>query len=158
MRRATKSFLRQLAPKQIFKENRLNQFRLPRWGVLCGIAGSLSFCFLFDYFGHFELVRPVMFSTAIIAIAIAFRWQLRHHLWFWGVVAVTVALHVLVIFHHSWTTRWIPAVVSAGYMTADLYVILVVISVVRKFEGDEPDSEEDAPLEKADRRSSGPHS
>jgi hypothetical protein len=154
MRRATKEFLRQLTPKQILKENGLNKFRL-RWrGLLCVMAGSLLFCFLFDYFGHFELARPVMFSTAIISIAVAFRWQLRHHLWFWVVVAITAALHVLGIANWSWTTRWVPAAVSAGYMTIDLYVILVVISVVRKFEGDEPDSGQAEPVLRAHRKNS----
>jgi len=32
-------------------------------------------------------------------------------------------------------------VVLTGYMTVDLYVILVVISIVRKVEGDESDSD-----------------
>ena len=99
------------------------------------------FCLLFEWFGHFELAQPVMLSTGVVAIAVAFRWQLRHHLWFWGVVAITVALHALAIVYQSWTTRWIPAVVLTGYMTVDLYVILVVISIVRKLKGDESDSE-----------------
>jgi hypothetical protein len=96
---------------------------------------------LFDWFGHFELARPVLFSTGVIAIAVAFRWQLRHHLWFWAVVAITVGLHAWALVSQSWTTRWIPAAVWAGYMTIDLYVILVVISIVRTVEGDESESE-----------------
>jgi hypothetical protein len=140
LRPATKRFLRQLKPKQIFKENGLNKFRLPWWGLLCGMAGTVILAFLFDSFGHFELVRPVAVSTAMIAIAVAFRWQLRHHLWFWVVVVITVVLHVLVIVYQSWSTSWVPAAVLAGYGTIDLYVILVVISIVRKFEGDESDA------------------
>jgi hypothetical protein len=141
MRRATKRFLRQLKPKQIFKENGLNEFRLGWRGVLCVMACTAIFSFLFDSLGHFELVLPVIFSSGVIAIAVAFRWQLRHHLWFWAVVAITVALHALVIVYQSWTTTWVPAAVLAGYMTVDLYVILVVISIVRKLEGYESDAE-----------------
>jgi hypothetical protein len=140
LRPATKRFLRQLKPKQIFKENGLNKFRLPWWGVLCVMAYTLIVATLLIWLGHFELTLPVTFTTAIIAAAVAFRWQLRHHLWFWGVVAITVVLHALGIVYQSWTTRWIPAAVSAGYATIDLYVILVVISIVRKFEGDESDA------------------
>jgi hypothetical protein len=142
MRRTTKRFLRQLTPKQIFKENGLNKFRLSGRGMLGVFAGSLILGLFFLYFGHFELARPVMFSTGIIAIAIAFRWQLRHHLWFWATVVMTIALHAFAIFYQTWTTRWVPAAVSTGYMTIDLYVILVVFSVVRKIEGDEPDPAE----------------
>src|SRR5215831_4356806 len=59
--------------------------------------GSLVFCLLLDEFGHFELARPAILSTSVVAVAVAFRWQLRRHLWFWGVVAITVAGHALVI-------------------------------------------------------------
>src|SRR5215813_13169350 len=101
MRRTTKRFLRQLTPKQIAQENGLNRFRLPWWGVLCVMAVTLIAAALFASFGHYELTRPVLFSTGVIAIAVAFRWQLRHHLWFWVVVAITVALHALVIVYQS---------------------------------------------------------
>jgi len=154
MRPATKRFLRQLKPKQIFKENGLNKFRLPWWGLLCVMAGAAILAFLLDSFGHLELVRPVGFSTAMIAIAVAFRWQLRHHLWFWGVVVITVVLHALVIVYQTVSTSWVPAFVLSGYATIDLYVILVVISIVRKFEGDESDAEAQVLPSKAHHRSS----
>jgi hypothetical protein len=48
--------------------------------------------------------------------------------------------------------------VSAGYMTVDLYVILVVISVVRKFEGDESELSDDARPLNTRRRSPDPPS
>jgi hypothetical protein len=55
--------------------------------------------------------------------------------------------------YQTWTTKWIPAAVMTGYGVIDAYLILVVISVVRKCEGDDPPYEGEPAL-KAHRQSS----
>ncbi len=117
--------------KVITKEDR--HMRLPWWGVLCVMIGSLPLYLLFEYFGRFDLARPTLISVAMVAIAIAMRWKLRRHAWFWGTMVILAALHVPLILFVPWTTRWIPAFVIIPIGIADLYVMLWVLSVVGKF-------------------------
>jgi hypothetical protein len=69
----------------------------------------------------------------MVAIAIALRWKLRWHLWFWITMTFLAALHLPLIVFVSWTTKWIPAFVIAPFGIADLYAMLWVLSVVGKF-------------------------
>jgi hypothetical protein len=117
--------------KVITKEDR--QMRLPWWGVLCVMIGSLPVYLLFVYFRRFDLARPTVFSVAIVVIAIAMRWKLRRHSWFWGTMVIFAALHVPLILFVPWTTKWVPAFVIIPIGFADLYVMLWVLSVVGKF-------------------------
>jgi hypothetical protein len=94
------------------------------------MIGSLPLYLLFVYFGRFDLARPTLTLTAIVAIAIAMRWKLRRHVWFWGTMAILTALHVPLILFVPWTTKWVPAFVIIPIGLADLYVMLWVLSVV----------------------------
>lgn len=109
------------------------QIRLPWWGVLCVIFGALPLLFLFDHFGKLALARPTLTSVAMVTIAIALRWQLRRHVWFWITMAVIAALHVPLILFVPWTTKWVPAFVIIPIGMADLYAMLWILSVVGKF-------------------------
>lgn len=42
-------------------------------------------------------------------------------------------VHVRLILSVTWTTGWVPAAVSTGIGTVDLYVMLAIVSVVEKF-------------------------
>ncbi len=117
--------------KVITAEDR--KVRLPWWGLLCVMLGALLLCLLFIYFGRFDLARPSIISAAMVAIAIALRWKLRRHVWFWATMAILAALHLPLILFVPWTTRWIPAVVIAPVGIADLYAMLWVLSVVGRF-------------------------
>jgi hypothetical protein len=109
------------------------QMRLPWWGALSVIIGSVLIAWLFDHLGRFDLARPALFSTALFGVAIAIKWKLRRHAWFWITMAAIVALHVLLILFVPWTTKWVPAVVIIPIGIADLYAMLAVLSVVGKF-------------------------
>src|SRR5690242_21844087 len=97
------------------------KMRLPWWGVLCVMIGALPMYLLFVYFGRFDLARPTIYSVAMVAIAIAMRWKLRWHVWFWITMTVIAALHVLLILSVPWTTKWVPAIVIIPIGIADLY-------------------------------------
>lgn len=109
------------------------KMRLPWWGVLCVILGALALLILFDHFGKLSLARPAMTAAAMVIIAIALRWKLRRHAWFWGTMAILVALHVPLVLFVPWTTRWIPAFIIIPIGMADLYITLLVLSAVGKF-------------------------
>jgi|SRR5690242_5374351 len=109
------------------------KMRLPWWGVLCVMIGALPMYLLFVYFGRFDLARPTIYSVAMVAIAIAMRWKLRWHVWFWITMTVIAALHVLLILSVPWTTKWVPAIVIIPIGIADLYAMLAILFVVGKF-------------------------
>ena len=108
------------------------KMRLPWWGMLGIILGGLPVLILFDHFGKFNLARPTLTSAVIVVIAIALRWKLRGHLWFWITMIVLAALHVPLLLLVPWTTRWVPAFVIIPIGMADLYLMLLVLSVVGK--------------------------
>jgi drug/metabolite transporter (DMT)-like permease len=108
------------------------QMRLPWWRVLCVIFGSMPLILLFYYFGKPALALPVLGSAGIVTMAIALRWQLRRHVWFWVIIGIFVALHGALILVVPWTTQWVPAVVMTPIGVADLYLMLAILSVVRK--------------------------
>ena len=108
------------------------QIRLPWWGVLCVIIGTVLLGLLFVYFGRFDLARPSLISAAMVATAIALRWKLRRHVWFWITMTFLAALHVPLILFVPWTTKWVPAVLIAPFGIADLYAMFWILSVVGK--------------------------
>jgi hypothetical protein len=117
--------------KVITAEDR--KMRLPWWGVLCVILGALAVLILFDHFGQLALARPTMISAAMVVIAIAMRWRLKRHVWFWVTMIVFAALHVPLILFVPWTTKWVPALAIVPIGIADLFIMLWVLSVVGKF-------------------------
>jgi hypothetical protein len=109
------------------------KMRLPWWGVLCIIFSSIALGLGFVHFGELALARPTLVSIAMVGIVIAMRWQLKRHVWFWITMTVIAALHVPLILFVPWTTKWVPAILIAPIGTADLYVMLAILSVVGKF-------------------------
>ena len=108
------------------------KLRLPWWGVLCGIVGSFLCAWLFDNFGKLDLVLPALNSIAVLGFMLVLKRKLWRHAWFWGTMAVIAALHVPLILFGPWTTRWVPALAIAAIDSADLIVILTILSVVGK--------------------------
>ena len=108
------------------------KMRLQWWGVLCVILGALGVLIFFDHFGQLALARPTMISAAMVAIAIAMRWKLKRHAWFWITMIGFAALHVPLILFVPWTTRWVPALAIIPIGIADLFIMLWVLSVVGK--------------------------
>jgi hypothetical protein len=67
------------------------------------------------------------------ALAIAMRWELKRYGWFWITMTFLASLHLPLILFVPWTTKWIPAVVIAPFGIADLYAMLWVLAVVRRY-------------------------
>lgn len=96
-------------------------------------VGALLIGLAFNYLGKSALERPTGVSVVIVAFAVAMKWELRSQIWFWTAVAIFVALHVMLILFIPWPTGWIPAVVMIPIGLADLYAMLGILSMVRKF-------------------------
>jgi len=100
---------------------------------LCGIIVSILITWMFDYLGGFDLARPALYCMAMLGIAIAIKWKLRRHLWFWIAMTVIVAVHVLLVLLVPWSTKWVPAIFIIPIGIMDLYAMLAILSVVGKF-------------------------
>ena len=74
-------------------------------------------------------------STVVVAFAVALKWNLRRRPWFWNTMAILTLLHVPLILFVPWGTRWVPAMMIALIGSADLILILVIISVAGRFVG-----------------------
>ena len=121
------------------------KMRLPWWGMVGIILGGLPVLILFDHFGKYNLARPTLTSIIMVTIAVAMRWKLKRHMWFWITMIVFAALHVPLILFVPWTTRWVPAFVIIPIGMADLYLMLWVLSIVGKFMGDQQEPAEKHP-------------
>ena len=106
---------------------------LPWWAVVCVGIGSFLAAWLFDHLGRFDLVLPTLNSVFVLGFAVAVKWKLRQHAWFWGTMAVLAALHVPLILFVPWTTRWVPALAIAVIDSADLIVMLAILAAVGRF-------------------------
>jgi len=127
--------------KQVAKEVKSDlrvakKWRLPWWGVLCVIIGSMPMFLLFDRFGRLNMALPLLNSIAVLGLAIGVKWSLRRNAWFWITMGAIAALHALLILAVPWTDKWVPAAAYAGAASLDLVVILLVLAIVEKLVGD----------------------
>jgi hypothetical protein len=110
----------------------LKKFRLSWRGGLAVFVGTILVVLLSFYFGRLELAAPTAYSMATLVVAIAFKWKLRRHVWFWAVMFAIAALHVPLILYVPWTTDRISPVVAAPFMAADLTVIVAILTLLEK--------------------------
>jgi len=109
------------------------KWRLPWWGILSVAIGSLFCCWLFDHFGRFDLALPTMNSVGMLVFAIVLNWKLRRHVWFWITMTIIAALHVPLILFIPWTTNWVPVIAIGAIDSADLIVILAILSIAGEY-------------------------
>lgn len=106
------------------------QMRLGWRGITGVMLGTALLAIPFVYWKRFDLALPTFVSVAMISLAIAMRWKLRHDAWFWMTMTVLSALHFPLILLIPWTGKWIPVVVIAPFGVLDLHVMLWTVAVV----------------------------
>ncbi|MGB8060513.1 MAG: hypothetical protein WCF26_01285 [Candidatus Sulfotelmatobacter sp.] len=109
------------------------KIRLPWWALLCLGIGSFLAAWLFDHLGKFNLVLPTLNCIFVLGFTVAVKRKLKRHAWFWGTMAILVALHVPLVLFVPWTTKWIPALLIAAIDSADLIVMLAILAVIERF-------------------------
>jgi cell division protein FtsW (lipid II flippase) len=87
---------------------------------------------IFLYFHEEDTGRTASLVLAVAMVAVAVRWDLRKHLWFWATVVGVFALHLPLILEFRWPDRWISGVELAGIALPDLLIILGCIWLVEK--------------------------
>ena len=100
---------------------------------MCGIIASTLIAWLFALLGKFDLARPALYSMAMLGVAVAVKWKLRGHVWFWITIAAVASLHLLLVLLVPWGTKWVPAIVIIPIGIADLYAMLWLFSFIGKF-------------------------
>jgi hypothetical protein len=106
--------------------------RIPWWGMLCWMAACGLIEWLLIDLGKMNLALPTLNSVAVIGFAIALKRKQGRYVWFWGIMAVIVALHIPLVLFVPWGTRWVPALAIAAIDSVDFCLILWILSFVGK--------------------------
>jgi len=100
--------------------------------------------FFFRQIGKTDMGLNVAVCLGMCLVAIRIRWDLRTQLWFWGVVAFVLALHVPLFFLIQWPHTWVPGLALLPIGLADVLIILGVVRFVEKFIVKSPPPDEEA--------------
>lgn len=87
---------------------------------------------IFLYFGEEDVGRTASLVLAIALVAVAIRWDLRKHVWFWVTVVGVYSLHLPLILKFRWPDRWVSGVELAGIGLPDFLIMLGCIWLVEK--------------------------
>lgn len=111
-------------------------------GAIIGILLIPIFLF-FIHEGKEDVGLNVCVSLLGILLAIRVRWQLRSHLWFWGVIILVFVLNVPLMLMVHWPHGWVPGVALLPVAFAEFLVTLWALRLVQKFLVKIPRSDED---------------
>ena len=101
-------------------------------GLIIAALAAPAF-FIFVYLGKAELGFTVSLVLCVVLIAIKLRWRLRRHTWFWGTIALVIALHIPLLFIIRWPQTKIPTIAfSMPFGIADFLLISGAISLAEK--------------------------
>jgi hypothetical protein len=105
----------------------------------------LPLLFLFEHLGKYDLGMNVCFCLSVNAIVILTRWELKKYVWFWGVMALIVALELPIAFTVKWPEhQWVPAVSLLPIWLAGYLVAMGAIKLVEHFMVKDSPSDDDA--------------
>jgi hypothetical protein len=100
-------------------------------GVIIGVI-LLPVVLLSIHLGQEGLGRSICISLAAPMVAIRIRWDLRSHVWFWGIIVLFFALHIPFFLLIRWPHGWVPAIVMAPIAVVDCLIFLGVVQLVEK--------------------------
>ena len=99
------------------------------------IAAILAPVFLlFIYLGKADMGLAVVITLGMIMLAVKIRWNLRKHVWFWGTIVFTLALHVPLFFLVRWPQGNVPTLAyTLPIGIADFLIILTAVGIAEQF-------------------------
>jgi hypothetical protein len=89
--------------------------------------------FFFRHIGKTDTGLNVAVCLGMCLVAIRIRWDLKTQLWFWGVIAFVLALHVPLFLMVQWPHAWVPGLALLPIGLADVLIILGAVRFVEKF-------------------------
>jgi hypothetical protein len=98
---------------------------------IAAIAAPVFFSFV--YFGRPEIGFTVYLASAALLLAIKLRWQWSGHAWFWGTIALIVAIHIPLVLFVRWPHTNLPTIAfSMPLGMADFLLISGALSLAEK--------------------------
>lgn len=92
----------------------------------------LPLLFLFEHLGKYDLGMNICFCLFVNAVVVRTRWELKKYVWFWGVMAVVLALEFPIVLKVQWPIHeWVPAV---SLLPIALFAYLFAMGVIRLVE------------------------
>lgn len=101
-------------------------------GVIIFFA-MLPLLLFFTHIGKTDLGLSLGICLGMNVLAVGICWDLRRRLWFWGVVALVLALHLPLFLMVQWPERWVSRFTLLPIGIADLLVTVGVVRFVEKF-------------------------
>jgi hypothetical protein len=101
-------------------------------GVIIG-AALLPLLFYFRHIGKTDLGLNLCICLGMNLIVIRLRWNLRKHIWFWGVMALVLAIEIPLVINIQWPQEWVPGVALLPIGLAGALIALGAIGFVQKF-------------------------
>lgn len=87
----------------------------------------------FAYFGKTEMGFTAAIVLIAAMVAIKLHWDLRRRAWFWGTIALILALHIPLLFIVRWPQTNIPTITFAiPIAIADFLLVNGAISLAEK--------------------------
>lgn len=108
------------------------KIRMPWWCLLGLFMLAVLSYLLLDTAGRGYLAIPILMSSVVFGFTISVKWRLRTSAWFWIAMSVFAALHVLFILFGPWTSKWVPAPVTAAIAFVDLFVMLAIVDFIAR--------------------------
>jgi hypothetical protein len=99
-------------------------------GTIIGLCMLPMFA-LFMHFGREDLALPSVTYLGMTALAVALRWNLRKHVWFWMVIGLVLALHVVLLLKVPWPKFTVNRITLLPFGVADLLLVLGIIQFVK---------------------------
>jgi uncharacterized membrane protein YoaT (DUF817 family) len=102
--------------------------------------------FLITFLSNADMGLAACIVLGMVMLAIKFRWDLRKHLWFWGVIGFILALHIPVFRIVRWPQGNVPTLFYTMPLgIADFLIILGAVRLGEKFflKGSSPIDEEE---------------
>ena len=101
-------------------------------GVIIFLA-LLPLLLFFDHIGKADVGLNLTVCVGVNLIAIRLRWKLRKHLWFWGAMAMLLAIEVPVVLKIQWPRGWVPGIALVPIGLVGIFIAFGVVGFVERF-------------------------
>jgi len=114
------------------EENKPREQKPTDYSGVIAFACTLPVIWYFSHIGKFELGLNVGICLAIAGIVGRIYWDLRGRVWFWTILVVVFAMHLLFVARIHWPNRWVPSIELLPIGLADLLIYVGAINLAKK--------------------------
>lgn len=108
------------------------KLRLPWYVMLLIFCIGAPATFLFALYGRLEIALPLLNVIGVLGFIVVLKWRLRREAWFWILMAIIAAIHVLLLLVVPWTEKWVPALAIGFIDSVDICLILWVLVAIER--------------------------